>query len=398
MDRAPKRSRTPPKQNLRRRFGTIHIMSLNMVALILMALSGQVVAAQPSWPAVVEGASRAIVVVETEKKQGSGFFVRPDGTIITNHHVIDGAKQIAVRAPSGEVFRGGFVMASDKVRDLAVLRVEAFDIPVVKLGNSNEIKIGASVLLLGAPRGLEQSASNGIVSALRTDDTGTRLIQTSASASPGSSGGPLLNESGEAIGVLSFSVSQGQNLNFAVPINYARGILDRLVGVASQPEARLDPLRPGEPETRTLSRSTAPTAREPGGVYVTGFGPTEYLQQVYLQLTEALAQGGVRVVELRDVSTGGPMTSVSGLVSAAKEANADGLLYFSLSTGWGQTDRLQVQCYDREGRLMWKEETTSLWQASINAAVGAVTKRMKDKLRVRIQRQQLPGQGKISPR
>ncbi|MBN8734444.1 MAG: trypsin-like peptidase domain-containing protein [Acidobacteria bacterium] len=347
--------------------------------------------AQPTWPTVVESTSRAIVVVETDVSQGSGFFVNANGTLITNHHVIEGANQLAVRTAFGEVFRGGFVIAADKARDLAIIRVEAFDVPVIKLGNSNEMKVGAFVLLMGAPRGLEQSASDGIVSALRTDADGMRLIQTSASASPGSSGGPLLNEVGEAVGVLSFTVTQSQNLNFAVPINYARGILDRITAVASQPVARLEALRSTGSTGRPVVRAETTPAPELGGIYVTGFGPTEYLQQVYLELTEVLAQGGVRVVELREVNSSGNMTSVSGIVRAAKEAKADGVLYFALSTGWGQTDRLKVQCYDQTGRLVWKEETTSMWQASINAAVGAVTKRMQDKLRKRIQKQQFPG-------
>ena len=76
---------------------------------------------------------------------------------------------------------------------------------------------------------------------------------------------------------------------------------------------------------------------------------------------------------------------------------ADGLLYFSLSTGWGQTDRLRVQCFNRDGKLLWQEETTSLWQMSIQGAVNAVTKRMKDKLRVRARKRQFPGQPKLGP-
>jgi Trypsin-like peptidase domain len=111
-----------------------------------------------------------------------------------------------------------------------------------RLGNSNDISIGTPVLLLGAPRGLEQSASEGIVASTRMDDSGTRLLQTSAAASPGSSGGPLLNDKAEAVGVLSFTLTQSQNLNFAVPINYVRGILDRLVAVAAQPISHLEPL------------------------------------------------------------------------------------------------------------------------------------------------------------
>jgi len=349
----------------------------------------------PSWPAIVEGTSPAIVVVETERGLGSGFFVRSDGTLITNQHVIEDAKSVAVRTSSGEVYRGALVMASDEARDLAILRVDAFDVPSVRLGNSNDVKVGSGVLLLGAPRGLEQTASTGIVAAVRVDDSGMRLIQTSAAASPGSSGGPLLNESGEVIGVLSFSVVQSQNLNFAVPINYARGILERVTSVGAKPEANLAPLTPASSTSAGKEPAAVPN-RTPGGVYVTGFGPTEHLQRVYLELTEVLAQGGIRVVELREVRTGGQMTSVSGLIEAAKTASADGVMYFTLSTGYGQTDRLKVQCYDRDGKLLWQDETTSLWQMTIDAAVGAVTKRMKDKLKVRIQKRQVPGQNAAS--
>lgn len=182
---------------------------------------------QPAaWPKVVESTLPAIVVVETDKGQGSGFFARSDGTLVTNHHVIVGATRISVRTSTGEVYRGARVLASDSARDLAILRVDAFDVPSARLGNSNDVKVGSGVLLLGAPRGLEQTASTGIVAGVRLNESGLRLIQTSAAASPGSSGGPLLNESGEVIGVLSFSLGESQNLNFAVPINYARGMLE----------------------------------------------------------------------------------------------------------------------------------------------------------------------------
>lgn len=187
------------------------------------------------WPGVVDKTLPAIVVLETDKGLGSGFFVRADGTIVTNHHVIKDASHVSVRTSTGEVYRQARVITWDVDRDLAIVRVDAFDAPSVRLGNSNEVKVGSDVLLLGAPRGLEQTASSGIVAAVRVDDSGLRLIQTSAAASPGSSGGPLLNESGEVIGVLSFSLGQSQNLNFAVPINYARGLLD---GSAAQGVAR----------------------------------------------------------------------------------------------------------------------------------------------------------------
>ena len=154
-------------------------MRFRLPALATMLLIAWPSSAQRrSWPDIVDRILPAVVVVETEKGKGSGFFVRPDGTLVTNHHLIAGATQIAVRTKSGEVYHGAFVMASDELRDLAILRVEAFDVPAAALGNSNELRAGAPVLLLGAPRGLAQSASDGIVAAIRTEENGTRLIQT----------------------------------------------------------------------------------------------------------------------------------------------------------------------------------------------------------------------------
>ena len=176
-------------------------------------------------------------------------------------------------------------------------------------------------------------------------------------------------------------------------------MLDRLAAVASQPERRLTAL-PAASEgagSTASAPSRRPEVREPGGIYVTGFGPREYFQQVYLELTEVLAASGIRVVELHEVQTRGQLTSISGLVTEARKAMADGLLYFSLSTDWGQTDRLRVQCFDRTGKLLWQEETTSMWQMSIQGAVNAVTKRMKDKLRVRVRKREFPGQIKPAP-
>ena len=366
-------------------------MRLLWFVLVWCVVAGLPLQGQSVWPVVVERVSPAVVTIETDSGQASGFLARPDGTVITNYHVVSQAKQIAIKTRQGDVYRGAFVMASDADRDIAVLRIEAFDLPTVVLGNSNDLKVGTPVLLLGAPRGLEQSASDGIVAALRNAENGTRLVQTSAAASPGSSGGPLLSELGEVVGILSFTIRESQNLNFAVPINYARGILERLAAVAAQPERRIEPL------SSTLNASSASSTvsgerSTAGGIYVTGFGPQPYIQRVYLALTEVLAAAGISVVELHQINTGGELSSVGGLVAAARKAGAAGLLYFDLSTGWGQTDRLRVQSFDADGKLVWQEETTSMWQTSINGAVDAVTNRMKDRLRQRAQKRQFPGQ------
>ena len=202
-----------------------------------------------TWVEVVEAAGPAVVVVETDKGQGSGFFVKGDGTLVTNNHVVREATEVLVKSASGELYRRAFVLALDETKDLAVLRVAAADVPFLPLGNSNELKVGEEVILLGAPQGLEQSVSNGLVSSIRLTKRGVRIIQTTAPASPGSSGGPILNSRGEAVGGISFSFVPGQNLNFAVPINYVRGILDTLRRRQSQgkrlgrPRAAVDAAR-----------------------------------------------------------------------------------------------------------------------------------------------------------
>jgi hypothetical protein len=149
--------------------------------------------------------------------------------------VIADAKGITVRLSTGETYGRAYLLADDKQRDIAILRIDASDLPVLQLGNSNDIKLGEDVLLIGAPRGLEQTVSNGIISSIRVLENGNKVIQTTAPASHGSSGGPLINRQGQVIGLLTFSVETGQNLNFAIPANYAKGMLEALPLSAGSP-------------------------------------------------------------------------------------------------------------------------------------------------------------------
>jgi len=163
-----------------------------------------------SWVKIIQSVSSAIVVIETDSGLGSGFFVQSNGTIITNDHVIRDATEITVRLSNGEAYRRAYVLSKDEMRDIAILRIEASDVPTLKLGNSSQSKVGEEVLLIGAPRGLEQTVSNGIISGIRTLDDGTRVLQTTAAASPGSSGGPLLDRTGNVVGILTFSLVTGK--------------------------------------------------------------------------------------------------------------------------------------------------------------------------------------------
>src|SRR2546426_4540364 len=212
-----------------------------------------------SWVKIIQDTSLAIVVIETDTGLGSGFLVNSNGTVVTNHHVIARAKEITIKLTNGETYRRVYLLSQDETRDIAILRIEASDVPTLKLGNSNQTKVGEEVLLIGAPRGLDQTVSNGIISGIRILDDGTKVIQTTAPASPGSSGGPLLDRLGNVIGILTFSVVAGQNLNFAIPINYAKGMLETLsLAPAVTPLAVLD---------STKAKPPNPTSNDPSGIW-----------------------------------------------------------------------------------------------------------------------------------
>ena len=163
--------------------------------------------------------------VDQKTVSGSGFIVDSSGTIITNLHVIQNLENGAVRLASGEIYDRFVVRGFDSRRDLAVIQIPAFDLPTVELGNSNAVKVGTGVVLVGNPMGLEGSLSSGIVSGIRERDDGSKVFQTDAAANPGNSGGPMVDAEGKVIGVLTFKLRESENLNFVVPINYARGLL-----------------------------------------------------------------------------------------------------------------------------------------------------------------------------
>jgi hypothetical protein len=159
---------------------------------------------------------------------GSGFIVASDGKIATNLHVIRNFRSGGVQLASGEKFDSFSVLAFDERKDLAVIKIAGFDLPAVPLGNSNSVQVGEPVLTMGSPLGLQGSVTAGIVSSLRDDPFGGgfQMIQTDASVNSGNSGGPLVNQKAEAVGIIRYKIGGAENLNFAVPINYLRGMLE----------------------------------------------------------------------------------------------------------------------------------------------------------------------------
>jgi len=174
---------------------------------------------------------------------GSGFIVSPDGVILTNAHVVRDADEVTVKLQDRREFRAK-VLGSDPKTDVAVLKIDAKNLPVVPIGNTRNLQVGEWVLAIGSPYGLESSVTAGVVSAkgrsLPNDPV--PFIQTDVAVNPGNSGGPLFNTRGEVVGINSQIYSQTggyQGLSFAIPIDVAVRIKDQIVASGKVQHAKL---------------------------------------------------------------------------------------------------------------------------------------------------------------
>ena len=168
---------------------------------------------------------------EADRGVGSGFIIESNGLILTNAHVVEGATTIYVTLTDKREFKAK-LLGMDKRTDVAVVKIEARDLPRLPLGDSSKVRVGEWVLAIGSPFGLENTVTAGIVSA-KSRDTGDYLpfIQTDVAVNPGNSGGPLLNTAGQVIGINSqiFSRSGGyMGISFAIPIDEAMRVADQL--------------------------------------------------------------------------------------------------------------------------------------------------------------------------
>ena len=167
---------------------------------------------------------------------GSGVIVQADGAILTNHHVVDGAEQIKVELPNHRIFDAK-VVGSDPPSDLAVLKVDAKDLPVLSLGDSDKVRVGDIALAIGNPLGIGQTVTAGIISAKSrytglSDGSFEDFLQTDAPINQGNSGGALIDSTGELIGINSqiLSTSGGNiGIGFAIPSNMARNVMEQLI-------------------------------------------------------------------------------------------------------------------------------------------------------------------------
>lgn len=169
-----------------------------------------------------------------ERGTGSGFIIDSDGSLVTNAHVIEGSDAVKVTLKDGRVFDGR-VVGADPVTDVAVIKIDANNLPTVKLGDSENLTPGEWAIAIGNPMGLDNTVTVGIISALGRSSSQVGVpnkrvsfIQTDAAINPGNSGGPLLNADGEVIGINTAIRADGQGLGFSIPIETALRIANEL--------------------------------------------------------------------------------------------------------------------------------------------------------------------------
>lgn len=273
--------------------------------LLLLAVASPVLGGQATASTVAGVAKTtrpSVVTIRTPSGTGSGVIVDPTGVIVTNLHVVQGDRSATVVLSNGDSYDDVAVVDVDARRDVVLLKVKAFGLTAAKIGNSDRVRVGDRVVLVSSPRGLELTVSDGVISAQRDSGEGYRMLQTTAAASPGSSGGGLFNMAGELVGILSTKRMDGENLNFALPFNYVRGLL------ATTAQMSLGDLAAKYPASDPAPGAEGSSARDEA--------------QDLAKLSQLLAQTGITVTKESDklwsADFGGDHTkSIKVLINAA---------------------------------------------------------------------------------
>jgi serine protease Do len=251
--------------------------------------------------------------------QGSGFIISPDGLVLTNAHVVGGAKQVTVTLSDHREYKAK-VLGADRTSDIAVLKISATDLPTVQLGNSDNLGVGDYVLAIGEPFGLAETATAGIVSAKgRTlpGDGYVPFIQTDAAVNPGNSGGPLFDSNGAVVGINAqiYSNSGGyQGVSFAIPINIAMQVENQIVKTGKVAHARLGV------EVQTLDQSLADSfkLKTPNGALVAQVEPDSAAARAGIKVGDVILQfNGHPIVDA------GQLSSQVGIATPGEQATLE---------------------------------------------------------------------------
>jgi len=241
---------------------------------------------------------------------GSGFIFKSDGLVLTNAHVVDGADTVTVTLKDGREFTGQ-VLGEDTLTDVAVVKIQATDLPVVKVGNSEQLRPGEWAIAIGNPLGLDNTVTAGIISGtgrssadVGVPDKRINFIQTDAAINPGNSGGPLLNQQGQVIGINTAIIGGAQGLGFAIPINRAQAIANQLIadGRVEHPYLgiQMATLTPTLKETLSRDSSNGVRVEANAGVVVVGVARNSPAAQAGLRPGDVIQQISGQTVKTAD--------------------------------------------------------------------------------------------------
>jgi len=271
------------------------LLGLSAIAVLAACGPSQPPRSPMSTRQIVDKYKPAIVRIENDQGVqvgvGTGFVVRRDGRIATNLHVIAGGGRLSVRLANGAQLPVQRIVAVDQARDLAIIDIDADSLPTIVLGDSSAVSAGDRVIAIGNPLKLDYTVSDGLISSVRPLDDDV-ILQISAPISQGSSGGPLFNSYGEVIGVATLVSSQGQNLNFGVPINYLRPLLGHEGGETPEQFAeRFKGSKPEGPQTIQTDSGTITRDVPEHDVAVLDACSRESLIEVYQGVQTAIELG-----------------------------------------------------------------------------------------------------------
>ncbi|MBD2083099.1 HhoA/HhoB/HtrA family serine endopeptidase [Leptolyngbya sp. FACHB-17] len=265
---------------------------------------------------------------------GSGFVIDQNGKILTNSHVVDNADTVTVSFQDGRVLEGK-VLGKDPVTDVAVIQVQAENLPTVTLGNSDEVRQGQWAIAIGNPLGLQETVTVGVISGterssvdIGVPDKRVGFIQTDAAINPGNSGGPLLNANGDVIGINTAIIQGTQGLGFAIPINTAQNVAQQLIatGTVTHPYigVQLVALDPNVRDFINRAPNSRMKVEDDRGILVVGVG----------RGTPA-AKAGLKAGDVIQAVNDQPIQNVKTIQQLVDQAGVDG----SLSVNVKRSDR-----------------------------------------------------------
>jgi hypothetical protein len=325
-------------------------MRIRAGCLVAAVLVGLASAAQAQGArGIASRANKSVVAITAtlpngDQQTGTGFFVKANGTLATNYHVIEGAASLAVALPDGEVFRTVYLLAADPDHDLAVLRIPLASPTLLELGSDATVEVGDHVYAMSNPLGLERTFSEGILSSKRLD-RGVQLLQITAPISHGSSGGPIMDSSGRVVGIATLISREGQALNWAVPVRYLAPLID-LAGSPRVFTAALAPPRPGlgDDETTQVSPNTDASAAT---------GLDDLMRRKVYRIIDALDSAGYSMRLTHEIGTGALRQRESRIIPVELD---QGVKYTIFGTCDADCADLDIEIRQLDGRVAGKDD------------------------------------------